>query len=48
MALLTEKQIISILKEREQELKVAGICGKHAKADQTYHNWKKVRLYFGR
>ena len=37
----TEEQIISILKEQEQGLKVAEICRKHGIADQTFHNWKK-------
>lgn len=37
----TEEQIISILKEQEQGLKVAEICCKHGIADQTFHNWKK-------
>jgi putative transposase len=37
----TEEQIISILKEQEQGLKVADICRKHGLSDQTFHNWKK-------
>lgn len=37
----TEEQIISILKEQEQGLKVAEVCRKHGIADQTFHNWKK-------
>ncbi len=37
----TEEQIISILKEQEQGLKVAEICRKHGLSDQTFHNWKK-------
>jgi putative transposase len=37
----TEEQIISILKEQEQGLKVAEICRKHGISDQTFHNWKK-------
>jgi len=37
----SEEQIISILKEQEQGLKVAEICRKHGIADQTFHNWKK-------
>ena len=36
-----EEQIISILKEQEQGMKVADICRKHGIADQTFHNWKK-------
>ena len=37
----TEEQIVSILKEQEQGLKVSEICRKHGIADQTFHNWKK-------
>ena len=37
----TEEQIISILKEQDQGLKVAEICRKHGISDQTFHNWKK-------
>ena len=37
----TEEQIIAILKEQEQGLKVAEICRKHGLSDQTFHNWKK-------
>jgi putative transposase len=37
----TEEQIISILKEEDQGLKVAEICRKHGIADQTFRNWKK-------
>ena len=37
----TEEQIVSILKEQEQGLKVSDICRKHGISDQTYHNWKK-------
>lgn len=37
----TEEQIIAILKEQEQGLKVAEICRKHGIVDQTFHNWKK-------
>jgi putative transposase len=37
----TEEQIISILKEQEQGLKVPEICRKHGISDQTFHNWKK-------
>jgi putative transposase len=37
----TEEQIVSILKEQEQGLKVSDICRKHGIADQTFHNWKK-------
>ena len=37
----TEEQIVSILKEQEQGLKVADICRKHGLSDQTFHNWKK-------
>lgn len=37
----TESQIISILKEQDQGMKVAEICRKHGIADQTFYNWKK-------
>jgi putative transposase len=37
----TEEQIIAILKEQDQGLKVADICRKHGLSDQTFHNWKK-------
>jgi putative transposase len=37
----TEEQIVSILKEQEQGMKVSEICRKHGIADQTFHNWKK-------
>ena len=37
----SEEQIISILKEQDQGLKVSDICRKHGIADQTFHNWKK-------
>lgn len=37
----TEEQIVSILKEQEQGLKVTDICRKHGISDQTFHNWKK-------
>lgn len=37
----TEEQVISILKEEEQGMKVAEICRKHGIADQTFRNWKK-------
>ena len=37
----TEEQIISILKEQDQGMKVSEICRKHGLSDQTFHNWKK-------
>jgi putative transposase len=37
----SEEQIISILKEQDQGIKVADICRKHGISDQTFHNWKK-------
>lgn len=36
-----EEQIISILKEQNQGMKVAEICRKHGISEQTFHNWKK-------
>lgn len=37
----TEEQILAILKEQENGLKVAEICRKHGIVDQTFYNWKK-------
>jgi len=37
----TEEQIIAVLQEQEQGLKVSDICRKHGISDQTFHNWKK-------
>jgi len=37
----TEEQIIAILKEQANGLKVADICRKHGIVDQTFYNWKK-------
>jgi putative transposase len=36
----TESQILAILKEQEQGLKVAVICRKHGISDATFFNWK--------
>ncbi len=36
----TESQILAILKEQEQGLKVADICRKHGISDATFFNWK--------
>jgi putative transposase len=36
----TEAQILGILKEQEQGLKVAEICRKHGISDATFYNWK--------
>ncbi len=36
----TEAQILGILKEQEQGLKVAEICRKHGISDATFFNWK--------
>lgn len=36
----TEAQIIGILKEQEQGLKVPDICRKHGISDATFYNWK--------
>lgn len=35
-----ETQIINILKEQEQGLKVEDICRKHGISAATFHNWK--------
>ena len=35
-----ESQIIGILKEQEQGLKVAEICRKHGISDATFYSWK--------
>ena len=37
----TEEQIIAVLQEQEQGIKVSDICRKHGISDQTFHNWKK-------
>jgi putative transposase len=37
----TETQILGILKEQEQGIKVAEICRKHGISDATFFNWKK-------
>lgn len=37
----TEEQIIAVLQEQEQGMKVSDICRKHGISDQTFHNWKK-------
>jgi putative transposase len=36
----TEAQILGVLKEQEQGLKVADICRKHGISDATFYNWK--------
>jgi putative transposase len=36
----TESQILSILKEQEQGIKVGDICRKHGISDATFYNWK--------
>lgn len=36
----TESQILGILKEQEQGIKVADICRKHGISDATFYNWK--------
>ncbi len=36
----TEAQILGVLKEQEQGLKVAEICRKHGISDATFYNWK--------
>ena len=37
----TEEQVIAILKEEEQGMKISEICRKHGIADQTFRNWKQ-------
>lgn len=37
----TESQILAVLKEQDNGLKVAEICRKHGISDQTFHNWKR-------
>lgn len=32
--------MIAILKEQEQGQKLADLCCKHGKSDQTFYNWK--------
>ena len=36
----TEAQIIGILNEQEQGVKVPDICRKHGISDATFYNWK--------
>lgn len=36
----TEAQIIGILKEQEQGIKVADLCRKNGISDATFYNWK--------
>lgn len=36
----TEAQIIGILNEQEQGIKVSDLCRKHAISDATFYNWK--------
>lgn len=36
----SESQILAILKEQEQGLKVSEICRKHGISDATFYNWK--------
>ena len=36
----SESQILSVLKEQEQGIKVADICRKHGISDATFYNWK--------
>ena len=39
--LLTEEQIIAILKEQDKGLELAEICRKHGLSNQAFHNCKK-------
>lgn len=36
----TESQILGILKEQEQGIKVSDICRKHGISDATFYQWK--------
>jgi putative transposase len=36
----SETQILGILKEQEQGLKVSEMCRKHGISDATFYNWK--------
>jgi putative transposase len=36
----TESQIIGILNEQEQGIKVSDVCRKHGISDATFYNWK--------
>jgi putative transposase len=36
----TESQILAILKEQDQGLKVSDICRNHGISDATFYNWK--------
>lgn len=36
----TESQIIGILKEQEQGVKVSDLCRQHGISDATFYNWK--------
>lgn len=36
----TESQIIGILNEQEQGIKVSDLCRKHGISDATFYNWK--------
>lgn len=37
---LSESQIIAILKEQEQGVKVSDLCRQHGISDATFYNWK--------
>jgi putative transposase len=37
----SESQIIAILKEEEQGMKVTELCRKHGISEATFYNWKK-------
>ena len=36
----TESQIVAILKEADDGMKVADVCRKHGISDATYYKWK--------
>lgn len=36
----SENQIIKVLREQEQGIKVADVCHKHGISEATFYNWK--------
>lgn len=37
----TEEQVIAVLREEEQGMKVSELCRKYGISDQTFRNWKQ-------